>query len=302
VSTTLHTSGERPTLRIERRLAHPPTKVWRALTEPAELSKWYPFAARSIDLRVGGMIHFDDGAGTEMEAQIMELDPPRVFAFSERAPESMPRESQDLIRFELQPLEQGCLLIFTHTYNDLYGSASYASGWNVCLDALEHAVAGTPFPEPGPMDQAHERFVAAFGLNEGVASTTPEGWRVRFERQLVRPTAAVWSLLSGDHAAAPGDPAPEGATVAEFPAGPLTAAEPQALMEYTWLAEGRPAGRVRWELSNGTGHGARVVLVQTGPHGTERMQQTALAAWQARIEALAAQLLRTPRAAPVPAP
>jgi uncharacterized protein YndB with AHSA1/START domain len=29
-------------LRFERRLAHPPEKVWRALTEPEHLEAWFP--------------------------------------------------------------------------------------------------------------------------------------------------------------------------------------------------------------------------------------------------------------------
>ena len=38
---TLQTIDGRPALRFERRLAHPIERVWRAVTEPAELARWF---------------------------------------------------------------------------------------------------------------------------------------------------------------------------------------------------------------------------------------------------------------------
>ncbi|PZG03110.1 SRPBCC domain-containing protein, partial [Nonomuraea aridisoli] len=38
---TLHPDG-RTTLRLQRRLPHPPEKVWRAITEPEHLAAWFP--------------------------------------------------------------------------------------------------------------------------------------------------------------------------------------------------------------------------------------------------------------------
>ena len=38
---TLQTIDGRPTLRFERRLAHSPERVWRAVTAPAELEQWF---------------------------------------------------------------------------------------------------------------------------------------------------------------------------------------------------------------------------------------------------------------------
>lgn len=72
----LGTNGDRQELRIERRIAHPAEKVWRALVEPAQLSKWYPFQATEIDLRTGGRIRFDDTQGTTLDGDATEE--PRV--------------------------------------------------------------------------------------------------------------------------------------------------------------------------------------------------------------------------------
>lgn len=42
---TLETIDGRPALRFERHLAHPVPRVWRAVTEPRELERWFPAAA-----------------------------------------------------------------------------------------------------------------------------------------------------------------------------------------------------------------------------------------------------------------
>ncbi|GIH24180.1 hypothetical protein Aph01nite_24900 [Acrocarpospora phusangensis] len=240
---TLRTVDGRTVLRMERRLAHPVEKVWRAITEPGHLGAWYPFPVAEMDLRTGGTIIFDDGAGTVLKAVITELDPPRVFAFSEHAPSSMPREREDLARFELRPDPAGgCLLIFTHTFDDRYAAASYASGWQTCLVALESLLDGRPFTPPeGNFPELHEEYVIRFHLDEGVR--VPAG--VRFERQLTKPIPQARAALE---------------------------------------AAGWPPAE--WDLSDGTGHGARLVV--TAPDSGD--PEAALAEWRRRISDFARDL------------
>jgi uncharacterized protein YndB with AHSA1/START domain len=277
---TLSTVDGRNVLRMERRLAHPPEKVWRAITEPGHLSQWYPFDVVEMDLRVGGKILFDDKHGTVMDAVITELDPPRIFAFSEHAPASMFREIDDLVHLELRPEAAGCLLIFTHVFDDRAAAASYASGWQVCLDVLEMVVDGKPVQLPGDdMAELHHAYIERFGLAEGTAEKTADGWQVRFERQLTKPIDEVWALLDGS-AATVGAPAPQ-PFVDGRAHGVVTAVEAPTSLEF------EDGGRVRWELSRGTGHGARLVVVETGLADPD----AALASWRAHIERLATRLL-----------
>ncbi len=42
---TLETIDGRPALRFERTLAHSVERVWRAISDPAELERWFPAAA-----------------------------------------------------------------------------------------------------------------------------------------------------------------------------------------------------------------------------------------------------------------
>lgn len=126
---------DRPSIRIERHLAHPPDKVWRALTEAAHLSAWYPFPVYAIDPRTGGAITFRDETGTLYTGTITEFDPPNTFAFT---------EERDHLNLHIAPAPTGCLLTFTHTFDDPRATEAQTAGWNRCLDTLDaHLTANT---------------------------------------------------------------------------------------------------------------------------------------------------------------
>ncbi|TCP55237.1 uncharacterized protein YndB with AHSA1/START domain [Tamaricihabitans halophyticus] len=140
--------GERSQLRIERRFAHPREKVWSAITEPEHFFAWYPMASGTIDPRPSGALEFDDGEGTTYRGEVLEFDPPKVFAF---------REEQDELRFELSDDGAGCLLVFTHTFADRAWAAHTAAGWHRCLDVLETRLTGeaSELPDNGAELRAH---------------------------------------------------------------------------------------------------------------------------------------------------
>jgi uncharacterized protein YndB with AHSA1/START domain len=276
VNGSLHTIDGRNVLRFERRLAHPVEKVWRAITEPAELTRWFP-AMVAMEFEVGGPMRFTFPGG-EMdptEGTITELGPPRVFAFV---------WDGDPLRMELRPDRAGSVLSFTYTFTDRPMAGSYASGWQTCLDALENTLAGTEPGASAPYAERHDAYVEAFGLGEGTA----EDDAVRFERLLPHPVEKVWPALVGpDGAPAEGGEPPLPVTNGHVPAGPLTAVKAGEVLEYVWLSDGEPAGRVRWELTGGHPAGTRVVLTQTLPAATDEERVTALAAWHTQLEILA---------------
>ena len=272
---SLHTADGRHVLRFERRLAHPVEKVWRAITEPDQLAHWFP-AAVELDLRTGGRVRFAGPGGQEAagEGRVIELDPPRVFALTWNG---------DPLRMELTPDGEGTLLVFTHTFTDRPMAASFATGWQTCLGALETTLAGPvegSLIVPERYAERHDAYVTAFGLGEGVADGA-----LRFERMLPHPAERVWPALTGGTDPAVGDPAPEPA--AHAAAGAVTAVAEHRLLEFAWPAGGDPAGRVRWELTGGHPAGTRVVLTQTGADGD---RAAALAAWHTHLEVLADRL------------
>jgi uncharacterized protein YndB with AHSA1/START domain len=287
VEGTLHTVEGRPMLRFERRLAHPPEKVWRAITEPAHLTQWFPADVEG-ERRIGAAIRlvFREGEGPIQSGTITELEAPRVFAFT---------WEESLLRWELRPDGQGCLLIFTQTFDDRPAAASYAAGWQGCLDALELLLDGKPVGRLAPARYAelHEAYVESFGLVDGTLEDADDGWRIRFERLLPHPVEKVWETLTeSEETGGPvlGAEAPLRVTNGFVPSGQITAIEPPSVLEYAWRSNGEPAGRVRWELSEGPG-GALVTLTQTVPAGHQDRCSIALAAWHTHLELLAEQLM-----------
>jgi uncharacterized protein YndB with AHSA1/START domain len=199
----------------------------------------------------------------------------------------------EVLRWELRPDQQGCLLVFTHTFDDRAGAASFASGWQQCLGAMELLLDGKPIEHERPSAELHDAFVEAFGLDEGVLEQTADGWQVRFERQLTAPAAQAWTILAPDQPER-GAPPPAAFTTSSVAAGSVTHVERPSHLEYQWTADGRPAGSVRWEMSDdrGTGHGARLVVIQTGTQTSSGRQSAALQAWQRPIRDLAEKLRR----------
>jgi uncharacterized protein YndB with AHSA1/START domain len=92
--------------RIERtiELAHPPEKVWAAITTAEGLGTWFGNKA-TIDLRPGGEaeLTWDDGPTASMH--IERVEEPRVFGFSWHIyglPEGDPRRTY--VEFTLEPI------------------------------------------------------------------------------------------------------------------------------------------------------------------------------------------------------
>jgi uncharacterized protein YndB with AHSA1/START domain len=138
---TLETIDDRPALRFERRLNHTVERVWRAIVDPAELGRWFVSSVVWTP-RLGETITSPDAPGT---GQVIALDPPRVIAWS--------WETQ-LFRFELQPDADGCVLVFTHVFDDPALGAQQAAGWEIYLNRLDAHLAGGFLSE----EEAHTAF------------------------------------------------------------------------------------------------------------------------------------------------
>jgi uncharacterized protein YndB with AHSA1/START domain len=281
---SLEIVGGRAVLRFERQLAHPPEKVWRAVTDPDELAYWFPAKVLVPRLRAGEPIRFqfEDGPveGAVTEGEIVELDPPRVFAF---------RWGHDMLRFDVVPAGAGCRLLFSHELSERNGgiaaAARNAAGWDQCLGGLTTRLDGSLPGRPAPMLRRIQAYLELFGLGRGMVVELPGGRVVRFERDLVwTPLDRVWAELTGGAGVTPGQAPPEPATVEQVPAGQVTAVESQRMIEYSWLHEGTTAGRVRWEISTDKDAGTRVVLTQELPNGAPQARDIALAAWQQRLD------------------
>lgn len=164
---TVSRDGDTLRLRYERRLAHPPATVWRALTESSRLRHWFP--ADIIGQRAAGatvqLSFWPEGAQESMEALeeagvdtttmdpdevlpglIRAFDPPRLFELVWGNPDG----EADVLRFELEPYEGGTRLVFTTWPGEPgpLGHAGTGAGWHACLDALESQMDSGVVEEP----------------------------------------------------------------------------------------------------------------------------------------------------------
>jgi uncharacterized protein YndB with AHSA1/START domain len=128
--------GEQWTLVLVRDLAHPPAKVWMALTEPEHLREWAPFDSdRNLGV-VGSAKLTTVGAAKPhvTETQIKRADAPRALEYN---------WGGGGVRWELEPRGGGTRLTLWTNIDRRFISMG-AAGWHICFDVLDRHLAGQP--------------------------------------------------------------------------------------------------------------------------------------------------------------
>ena len=187
VDGTLVTIDHRPALRFERRYAASVDRVWRAVTDPAEMSAWFPSAVVGERV-VGAALVFDDDAhraaaaaageghrddaGAHFTGRVLVWDPPTVFSFT---------WGGEVLRFELHAEGEGTRLVFTQMLSHRSAAARNGAGWHECLRSLDAAL-GEPSPEEGGDGDGwagYRAFVDAMGPEPGtVGSDGSRTWEM----------------------------------------------------------------------------------------------------------------------------
>jgi len=271
---TLQTIDGRPALRFERRLEHPTERVWRAVSEPDELARWFVAA-------VGWTPALGETFGAEGQTgEITELQAPHRLAWT---------WGEERYSFELQPDGDGCLLVFTHVFDTRYGpAAQHAAGWETYLDRLEAHLAGGQLSEErahDPIAELHERYAALFGDDPGPGRRTiagmgfrdltlEEGPVLRLERRYRHTAERVWRALTEPDELAHWFPAEEGPPEVQE-------SEPPRLLAMSWYGDA-----LRFELRP---DGDGCVLVFTHAFADRDTAARTAAGWDrcfARLEAL----------------
>lgn len=131
-------------LRVQRRLSHPPEDVWKALTDPAEVTQWMQAPNAAIDGRPGGQVDID--AALHVTGRILAWDPPRVFEHELKiAPSKATPAGEDaVLRYDLEPDGDGCLLTMTFTRLTATTARLFSGGIRGGLDRLEAHLAARP--------------------------------------------------------------------------------------------------------------------------------------------------------------
>jgi uncharacterized protein YndB with AHSA1/START domain len=124
--------------RIERtvEIAHPPARVWAALTTAEGLSAWFGNEA-TVDLRPGGSAWMKWDHGHTADMRVERVEEPTVFGFTWHIyglPEDDPRRTY--VEFTLAPTDAGTRLTvvesgFAQLADDAYAKAygGNTEGW-----------------------------------------------------------------------------------------------------------------------------------------------------------------------------
>jgi uncharacterized protein YndB with AHSA1/START domain len=138
---------------LEIEIAGSPERVFRAITDPAQLAAWWnpsdgrPTTSWQLDLRVGGAWRasgWDEGCGHwVVEGEIVELTPPTALAYTWRERTERERPfGQTLVRYDLEPTALGTRLRLTHSGFGTHRDAldSHRDGWASLAEQLRHFV------------------------------------------------------------------------------------------------------------------------------------------------------------------
>lgn len=151
----------------------------------------------------------------------------------------------------LRAPHEGCLPVFTHTFENRVSAPRSAAGWTVCIDGLVSLLDGTT-----PTNEAWVTYLARYGDefgSDGVLTRAGDSAVLRFERVLDHPVDEVWRALTepdrllqwladvdidtrqgGRIQLRLGQPA--GYEVS----GAVTRIDPPKVLEYTWTSPASP--------------------------------------------------------------
>ncbi len=146
---TLIQAGDRWQLRFERRLAHPREKVWRALTEPELVRRWWhagrgEMTACEIDLRVGGRWRYamrpHDGEEFAFYGEFLEIVPHEKIVQTETFapfPDDASTNTMTLIERDGVTLLRTLVQHQTAEARDMHINSGMEAGMQDAFDRLE---------------------------------------------------------------------------------------------------------------------------------------------------------------------
>ena len=116
---------------FERTSKHSPERLWRAITNSDELTRWLGYPAR-VDLRIGGdyFADFARTGGGVMDGIIVKLEPGRLLRYA---------WGTSTVDWTIEPSDSGCRYVFAQhgLYPRPAGEEELVAGWHVWLEDLE---------------------------------------------------------------------------------------------------------------------------------------------------------------------
>lgn len=130
-------TDDRRSVRFVRTLPATPQQVWRALTDPAELSAW--LAPATIEPRVGGDVRIEfKGEEGLTTGTVLVWDPYSTLEHTW----NYVGEDRSVVRYDLVPVDGGTELTLDHRLLRTGQAVGYGAGWHAHLAALTARLRG----------------------------------------------------------------------------------------------------------------------------------------------------------------
>ncbi len=155
---------EKWTLVLVRELPHSPEKVWRALTDPAQLREWAPFDADGSLGTAGATVKLTTvGAPAPQvtETKVTRADAPEALEYKWGGFD---------MRWQLEAHGGGTRLTLWTNIGHRF-IAMGAAGWHICFDVLDRVLSETPIGRivgPEAMKFGWQRLHAEYAEQFGV--------------------------------------------------------------------------------------------------------------------------------------
>lgn len=130
------TESSKHRVEMTREFAVPPDRVYRALTDPTELAKWWGaktewwMSKAEADVKPGGRYRYDfrnaDGSAASISGEFRVVDAPRRIVQTWR--NSMRPGIENVLEYRLEPYGAGTRLYLTHSELDSAGFEDYSKG------------------------------------------------------------------------------------------------------------------------------------------------------------------------------
>ena len=142
------------TAQVSKTIAAPAPMVWKALTTPAIIKRYFFGADVESDFRVGSPIRFRgefNGKKYEDKGEVLDVQPGKRLSVSHWSPLSGTADAPEnyhLVTYELRP--EGNATVVTLTQSNLHGGVKssdiekreeFEKNWTMVLDGLGKAVA-----------------------------------------------------------------------------------------------------------------------------------------------------------------
>lgn len=127
---------ERGKIELSQYIPHSPAKVWRALTDPALVAKWW--AAGDVKAIIGHRFTLDMGKWGQQACEVTAVEPERLLRYSFAL--------DTTITWRLQPEGTGTRLLLEHSGFDLDSPLAKAAfegmsnGWPSILERVSPAI------------------------------------------------------------------------------------------------------------------------------------------------------------------